>query len=333
MTLLQASLRDCLSPVHLSGPAIVVFRMLVPFTRLSVPGLFLLMASVVPLSRGADLAPPTWQRVQWHGEDSLTSTSQGWKAIISLVRARLVHFGPADHEINLLFETADRANPAGWGGHRLWLGMQKDWASIWPPPAAWESSAAARVTERSGQLRLELSPVDDGWPDLVRTYQWHGDTLVCGAEFRGGSRPAQFISIFQVPRTAEILMRADPGLELPAGYVQLPSGAGPFARKFSETEHVQRSATADIVRLRHLGHIAKLGFEPQTIIAHVAGYTLSVGRGPETGERVGEPDEGFHSQVYLGRADEPFIELEQLTSLWAGGKNASASVLLSAKKR
>ncbi len=304
-----------------------------PFSRLSVPGLFLLMASVVPLSRGAEVGPPTWQRVQWQGEDALTSTSQGWKAIVSLTRARLVHFGPADHEINLLFETPDRENPAGWGGHRLWLGQQKEWVKIWPPPVSWESSAAARVTERAGQLRLELSPVDGGWPDLVRTYQWQGDTLVCGAEFHGGSRPAQFISIFQVPRTAEILMRADPGLDLPNGYVQLPSGAGPFARKFTETDHVERSATGQIVRLRHLGRIAKLGFEPQTIIAHIAGYKLSVARGPETGERIGEPDEGFHAQVYLGREDEPFIELEQLTSLWAGGKSASASVLLSATKR
>ena len=269
----------------------------------------------------ADLSPTTW-----HGEKALGSTSDGWTAIVSLERGRLVHFGPAGNELNLLFATPTRDDPAGWGGHRLWLGPQKDWAKIWPPPAAWEHGGAAGVTNEAGMLRLALADAGDGWPRLTRTYRWAGPKLVCGAELSGGTKPAQVIQIIQVPRTTVVDVEAKPGPDAPAGYVFLPSGSNPkFTADFSPPPHVTRAG--DLLRLRHLGIILKSGFRPQTLTGRIGGFTLRVSRGPESGRAVASPDQGFFTQVYLG-GQEPFIELEQLSPLFAPGTAAGSVIEL-----
>lgn len=281
-----------------------------------------------PLPRAA--AANTWLPIQWNGEDALASSSGDWKAIVSLPRARLVHFGPANRDLNLLFATSTRDHPAGWAGLRLWLGPQKAWAVIWPPPAVWEHGAAARVTEVDGRLELALASAGDGWPDLTRTYAWDGPRLVCGAVLHGGTRDAQVIHIVQVPQRAVISAKATAEREYLAGYVRLPSAVSPFTATFAALEHVTRHGND--LELRHLLRTEKLGFRPQPLAAHLDGYTLHVARGPELGRRVADPDEGFHTQVYLGRADEPFIELEQLTSTWSPDTPASAAIILSADR-
>ena len=256
----------------------------------------------------------------------MVSTSAGWRAIVSLERGRLVHFGPAGGGRNLLFATADRADPAGWGGHRLWLGPQRQWASIWPPPAAWEHGGAESFTTGAGTLRLVLADAGDGWPRLTRTYQWVGAKLVCGAELAGGNRPAQVIQIFQVPRTTVVEVEAQAEPAGPAGYVLLPSGATPqLTTEFARPPHV--TGTGSLLQLRHRGVILKLGFRPQTIAGRNESLVLRVGRGTQTGTAGESPDRGFFSQVYLGGA-EPFIELEQLSPMFAAGTGASFAVTL-----
>jgi hypothetical protein len=267
-----------------------------------------------------------WSPTSWNGEKSLASTSQGWKAVVSLVRGRLVYFGPAERDANLLFATPTRDDPAGWGGHRLWLGPQLTWAKIWPPPAAWEHSGPEHFTTDGSLLRLVMFDPGDGWPLLTRTYQWAGAKLVCGAELSGGTKPAQIIQIIQVPQSAWAEVHAQPDATAPAGYVVLPSAQTPrLMTEFAQAPHVTRNG--DTLQLRYLGITLKLGFRPQILLGRVGDRTLGVDRYTSAGTIAASPDEGFFTQVFLG-GHEPFIELEQLSPVYAPGTSASFAIVL-----
>jgi len=270
-----------------------------------------------------------WQPTTWNGERALVSTAQGWKAIVSLERGRLMHFGPADADVNLLLAPPTRGNRNILGGHRLWLGPQAMWAQGWPPPAAWEYSGPESFTATGGVLRLLMPDAGDGWPRLTRTYRWDGAKLVCGAEFSGGTRPAQFVQIFQVPTQTIVAVHAQPEEKFPAGYVQLPSAGGPFAIKFAPTPQVTR--TGDDLALRHTDAIVKLGFRPQTLTGRAGDFTLLVSRGAQHGTVAGEPDRGFFTQVYLG-GRESLIEMEQLSPIFPAGAPAAFEVVLAGRR-
>jgi len=277
----------------------------------------------------AQAADSAWQPTTWNGEHALVSTTQGWKAIVSLERGRLMLFGPADAEANLLLAPPTRGNRNILGGHRLWLGPQATWPRGWPPPAAWEFSGPESFTTDGGVLRMLMPDAGDGWPRLTRTYRWDGAKLVCGAEFSGGTRSAQFVQIFQVPIQTTVSARAQPEEDFPAGYVQLPSTAGPFAAKFSPPPQV--TTTGDALSLRNTGAVLKLGFRPQTLTGHVGDFILSVSRGAQHGTVASEPDRGFFTQAYLG-GREPFIELEQLSPIFPAGAPAVFEVVLTGSR-
>lgn len=268
----------------------------------------------------------TWQPTQWQGERALISTSSGWKAIVSLERGRLVHFGPAGSDANLVFAPTTRDDPAGWGGDRVWLGPQTQWSQIWPPPAAWEHSGAESFNASSGTLRLVMPDAGDGWPRLARTYSWNGKVLACGVELSGGTRSAQVIHIVQVPRQAVVNVTASPGKIAPHGYVQLTSSVAPrFATDFPPPPQVTANGRA--LTLRHTDRVQKLGFTPQALNAHETTLGFTVSRGEQHGTIAGEPDAGFFTQVYLG-GPEPFIELEQLSPSFSPGADASFTIEL-----
>lgn len=267
-----------------------------------------------------------WTATTWHGEPAYASVSAGWRAVVSVTRARLMHFGPAGSDVNLLLAPPTRANPNRLGGHRVWLGPQAEWRGGWPPPAAWEYREPAAVAAKDGALRLTMPPTGDDWPQLTRTYHWDGAALVCGAEFSGGKRPAQLVQIFQVPPAMTAEARVLPEADFPAGYVRLPSTAGPFAARFPPPVHA--SLAGDTLTLRHTGAVGKFGFRPQVLLGRLDGYELRVARGAQTGEVAGDPDEGFHTQIYLSGAHEAFVELEQLSPLFAPGKPARFEVIL-----
>lgn len=283
----------------------------------------------LPCFLACALPATVWQPVTWNGEPGYASSSQGWRAVVSLTRARLMHFGPDGSDVNLLLAPPTRANRNRLGGHRLWLGPQAQWRGGWPPPAAWEYREAETVAATDGVLRLVLPPTDDDWPRLVRTYHWDGASLVCGAEFTGGTRPAQFIQILQVPSATTARAEVRPEPDYRAGYVRLPSTAGPFAARFVPPAHA--SLTGDTLTLRHTGTVGKFGFRPQPLLGALDGYELRVARGAQSGEVVGEPDEGFHTQVYLSEAGEAFVELEQLSPLFAPGQSARFELVLSGR--
>lgn len=275
---------------------------------------------------GLSASAADWQHVTWNGEAAYASSAPGWRAVVSVTRGRLMHFGPAGRDDNLLLAPVSRADSNLLGGHRLWLGPQSAWARIWPPPAAWEYSEPETVEVADGVLRLVMPATNDGWPRLTRTYHWAGPSLVCGAEFSGGTRPAQFVQILQVRPGMAVSVEARPEPGFPAGYVKLPSTAGPFAARFAQPPHVTRSG--DTLVLRHTGRVEKFGFRPQALTGRIDGYQLQVSRGPPAGAPVGEPDEGFHTQVYLSGGGESFAELEQLSPLFAPGQDARFEIVL-----
>jgi hypothetical protein len=271
-------------------------------------------------------AAPEWRETTWHGEPALASSSQGWRAVISLTRARLMHFGPDGSDVNLLLAPPDRSNPNVLGGHRLWLGPQSTWPHGWPPPAAWEYLPPESHAVNSGALRLVLASTHDGWPRLTRTYEWRGAELVCGGEISGGDHPVQLVHILQVPRGAVISAEVVPETAFPAGYVLLPSTAGPFAAQFSPPAHV--TLAGKTATLHHAETVLKVGFRPQLLVARVAGYELRVQRGALTGTAGQQPDAGFLTQVYLG-GGEAFNEVEQLSPLMAAGQPARFEIAVS----
>jgi len=286
----------------------------------------LLLGLLLHLPGRAD-STPVWESIKWNGESALVSTSRGWRAVVSLERSRLMAFGPAGGDINLLLAPPTRANRNMLGGHRLWLGPQSTWPGGWPPPAAWEYDEPESWRIEDGALRLQMRDAGDGWPRLTRVYRWMGARLVCGAEISGGTRSVQIVQIFQVPPGNVVAATAHPEAAFPAGYVELPSTAGPFAAEFPVPPHVARDG--DSIRLRHTGKVVKIGFRPQALTGSTGGWTLRVDRGDQTGPVAESPDEGFFTQVYLSGPDGRFIELEQLSPRFPAGSAAAFAVVLS----
>jgi hypothetical protein len=269
-----------------------------------------------------------WHATHWNGEEAVTSKNDGWMAIVSIDRARLVWYGPVGGP-NLLFSTATRDDPAGWGGHRLWLGPQHDWPAYWPPPGAWEHSRAKSVAlDQHNRLRLELFEAGNGWPKLARTYRWHGADMICGAEMEGGKRPAQVIQIVQIPKSSLVHVAAFPDAFAPRGYVRLPAGSvQQLTTEFQPPPQV--SGNGHLLELHYNGTVEKLGFAPEVLGATDGPWKLGVVRGPHTGHPESEPDHGYFSQVFLG-SHEPFIELEQLSPMFPAGETATFEIALRA---
>ncbi len=267
-----------------------------------------------------------WRETEWSGERAYASTSGTYEAVVSVARARLIFFGPAGGD-NLLYVPPDLSNRAEWGGHRVWLGPQSEWSRNWPPPSAWEASAAERVDVEGGRLELLMPSTGDEWPRLRRIYRWEDGELRCDARIDGGRRAAQIIHVVQVLANAEVSVRTEPSTEEPRGYVQLHLGRGDHPIKtFPEPPHVQ--AEGSRLTLRHVGKMEKLGFRQQPLTARIGAETVRVKVGVSSGRVESTPDEGFVTQVYLSGARAPLIELEQLSPLFARDQEASFEVVL-----
>ena len=240
-----------------------------------------------------------------------------------------MHFSRAAGN-NLLFSPPTRTEPHGWGGHRVWLGPQSSWSSPWPPPAAWEHSAAERVTIDKNRLEFAIPPASDGWPSFTRVYRWEGERLHCGVAIAaGGTRDFQVVHIVQMPVGTEITARLLPKPGSKNGYIGLPRGGRSAAAELTEPPP-QAVIEGHLIRLTHRREVEKLGFVPQPLLGRIGETTLQVNRGAFTGSAISEPDGGFFTQVYLG-AEEPFVELEQLSPLWKRGTAVAAEIILEGK--
>jgi hypothetical protein len=279
------------------------------------------------------VAADGWSETTWNGERAVAADSEGWRAVVSLERGRLVHFGPADAGENLLHVSTERGPDGGWGGHIAWLGPQIEWPAIWPPLAAWERSAAVSHAVRDGWLELALPESGGGWARLTRAYRWDGDALLCRVSVTGGAHAAQVMQIVQVPASAVVrVVQAVPSTEAPSGFYLLRVGVpDQVVREFSWPAHAVREADGALT-WRPTGTVIKVGFAPQPLVATIGAYELSLAPAGETGVVAGAIDGGYTTQLYLGREGTPFIELEQLSSRFAAGADASATMRLSARR-
>lgn len=273
----------------------------------------------------APLLGSPWKATFWQNENALTATSPSgqWVAIVSLDRGRLVHLGTtAKAADNLLFAPPAQDNPLGWGGHRAWLGPQNDWPGGWPPPTAWEKSAAQpRLLGQGQALVLTPPPTGDeaaGWPNLSRGYQWRGESLLCFVAAQGHpDKDVQIIQILQVPPDAVIEAEVEPTPDLPRGYVLLPSWFQPERQTTFDAPPHEQPAADFTKRAFHFvpDQPAKFGFTDRPLIVRRLGISLTLRRGDTLGAtEVGQPDQGFNTHLYLG-GNEDFIEVEQLSPL------------------
>lgn len=255
-----------------------------------------------------------WQSTRWQGESAWMSDSGNWRAIVSTDRARLIYLGPKTGDANLLHAPPlplEYFRPRG--GHIFWLGPQSEWTGqwgTWPPPAEWEQQAAASAQTDGARLSLTLPRPDKNRPQLKRAYRWDHDVLYCEVSWSGGTGDYQAIQLLQLPLRATVEARRLS--ENAPGFVRFDTkGTQGFEPQVLGKETTLLSA--ETVLLTASNTPSKFGFRPHTLDARIDGYGLELGRGELHGVTVNAPDRGFETQVFLGNAPYPFVEIEQLT--------------------
>ncbi len=302
-------------------------------TQMFVLGCLALSACLAHVSvQAAPARTAEWAATTWKGERAYELVTAEWRAIVSVERGRLVHFGPAAAAAdNLLFETPTREDRLGWGGHRVWLGPQSYWG--WPPPAAWEAAAAEKVEVAGGRLELFIPDAGDGYPRLTHVYEVAGDRLACRITVAaGGTKPVQVMQILQTAATTTVDLRPGPSAEWPRGYVRVGGTAGPQLQPDLPVPAIVREIPGG-VQLSYTGQSDKLGFPPQTLVAHIGAYDLHLACGESRGPEFAAPDAGFYTQVYTGHPGAPVVELEQLSPQWQAGAAGEFTMYVTLAKR
>lgn len=264
-----------------------------------------------------------WTCTEWRGEKAWSSVSdRGWTAVVSEERARLIALTPPGGGGSLLF--AELKDEFSWGGHRFWLGPQTAWQAPWPPPSDWETSAAARVEADGAVLRVTHAHTNANYPRIARTYAWRDGVLHCMASWNDAR--FQGIHILQLPTHAVVRVKRTVTEALPLGYVLLPIYKRDGLLTDREVSPAVARIRGDDLALRYANVAEKIGVAPQEIVAEVGSYRLSLRRGRMDGMSETRPDLGMLTQVFLGSAESPFIEIEQLTPL--GGEGEAVSEIL-----
>lgn len=276
-------------------------------------------------ARAQDESLGIWVPTEWEGEAAFTLSTDQWVAIVSMERARLIHFGKNKNSDSNWLWAPERGRQFGWGGHVVWLGPQSGWG--WPPPKAWDGSAAEDVLVEGARLSLQLSDAGDEWPRVTRVYELVDSKLACRIEFEGGSRVAQAIHIFQTRKDAIAKARILQSQGEGRGMAQVPMyRRSEVIYDFELPDNIE--VQGEQVLFRYSGEDEKLGFHPQDLISDLQNERLLVGRGLQQSNNAGSPDDGLFTQVYLGHPGWATIELEQLGPLHAPGDRAICEALL-----
>lgn len=256
-----------------------------------------------------------WTPTTWNGEPAYQSRQGDILAIVSLSRARLMHFGPAEQpNLNLLNDPglqqpADRSSYLNWGGHRFWLGPQKRWR--WPPSHDWEFSPAIEHRANGADLILVLPHTDKPYPRVERVYRWREGQLECAGRWQASDEPWYAMHVVAVDPLQELSLKTTPTPEAPLGFVRvtqeepITEGLLPHPALSPQNGRLHISPRAESL---------KLGFPIQTIRYEKSGYTLLVAHGHYHGAVLSAPDHGFLTQIWFGKpSDATFSELEQIS--------------------
>jgi hypothetical protein len=275
----------------------------------------------------SSLATTTWEKTTWRGEPAWSSTCGAVRAIVSELRSRLLYLGAPDGSLNVINAPYPRVLPNAeqrWpnqGGHRFWLGPQKNW--IWPPLAEWEYSSATEVSVTNGVLKLRQPHGDVTYPPITREYTWEDGRLRCTARWPDQGRAYYGMHVIPVDLPFVGSAKLVKTSELPLGMVEVKLEG---ANTDGFLPHPALSVEGDTVTLRGGQKVIKLGFSPQTLtIDRRGGWKLAVSPGPHQGQVAGVPDHGYVSQIWVGSSEHDLAELEQLTPYLRGDEHGECS--------
>lgn len=277
---------------------------------------FRALACALAIVSGCIAAAATgdWRRDTWRGESAWVSESSGWRAVVSEARGRLIEFAEAEAGApNLLQAPEDRDAALAYGGHRAWLGPQRDWKVSWPAPRDWEWSASASVAARGAVLELRMPRTDADYPELVRTYAWSGHQLLMGLSWRAeGTRHFQAIHILQMSGCTVARLPVQDTAWLPFGYGVIDPDQSRLVIP-QDGDHPSVARTGGQLLVQRSTRMVKLGFTPQSLEAYSRGYRVRLHPHSHRGELLDAPDAGLVTQVFLGDLGFELVEIEQLS--------------------
>jgi len=141
----------------------------------------------------------------------------------------------------------------------------------------------------------------------------------------------QVIQIMQTPPDTKVELRPVPNAKWPRGYFRVGGEVGPNMQPDlplpAGVEEVPGGVVVSIA-----GKSDKLAFPPQTLVARVGEYRLSLECGESRGPVVAAPDDGFYTQVYIGNPQGPVVEIEQFSPQWQAGAAGEFTMYVSLAK-
>lgn len=272
-------------------------------------------------------AASLWQATIWQDEPAWRSSNGSALAIVTMQRARLIYLGATNGSHNLLNAPSPQVLPTPtdrWpnqGGHRFWLGPQKDW--IWPPLREWEFSPAASSRTDGPALILQQPHFDLHYPPITREYAWEGDRLRCTARWLDHGRPAFGMHVIPVDLPFVARARLRRTNRAPAGLVEVTI-EGPVVDVL--LPHPTVTLNDEVATVRAGVQTLKLGFAVQPLtVERREGWQLSVAPGPHAGIAHELPDHGYLSQIWVGGPEHDLAELEQLTPYLRGNAQGTCA--------
>ena len=266
----------------------------------------------------AAAATAAWTATTWHDAPAWSAQLGSATAIVSPGTGRLVWFGPTGGDNLLYLPPGGSLNVGGaqlHGGHQGWLGPQARWN--WPPPAGWEAGAESTTVD-GATITLQL-PSNEHAPRIERIYRVTPTGLACSLRWRD-PQAWSAMHVLQVPRTVQIApLTVVPSPEVPAGVI--------FAVELSK-DVLPEACVLDglVLTLKPSKKAAKIFLPAQPLRATIGGQELTIDAATTHGVPAGAVAHELPTQVFLSQAGQPYLELEQCSTLLLPDTDGVAAV-------
>ena len=154
-------------------------------------------------------------------------------------------------------------------------------------------------------------------PQIYRHYHWTDSGFLCEAAWENSREPWCAMQIFAIPSGAQVQvdLHPAPGLPLGFGLFQIPTVLRIFPPPVPGVTVDGKAA-----HIRYGESSQKIGLPAASLCYQLHGANVTVSRVESDAVAATLPDEGLVTQVYVGEASNPFIELEQLSSIRPASK-------------